>query len=275
MVGDDPGPAKLDKARCYNIPEISEDDLLDMILVKSGMKPKFLKIKSYVSNESGIGTEEEASPKSKKRERSPKNKTVKKEDKEMVTHEIVSKEEKSTHNENTGSKLNFKQLSNVKTGLNKNSTSTHKSKSEKIKEEPSLSESKPQANKHMKSEIKSEGVAQRKFSKTEIPNSAMTWTEKYKPKDIKSIIGQQGNNSNMNKLKKWLLNWYGNQQPEVHKKIPKPSPWAKNDDGAYYKAALLSGPPGVGKFHYLLSVFTIKNRFLVFLEKYLYLTSTV
>lgn len=27
----------------------------------------------------------------------------------------------------------------------------------------------------------------------------------------------------------------------------KPSPWAKNDDGAYFKAALLSGPPGVGK----------------------------
>lgn len=23
-------------------------------------------------------------------------------------------------------------------------------------------------------------------------------------------------------------------------------PWAKDDDGAYFKAALLSGPPGIG-----------------------------
>ncbi|KAJ8961286.1 hypothetical protein NQ318_008971 [Aromia moschata] len=51
----------------------------------------------------------------------------------------------------------------------------------------------------------------------------------------------------MSKLKQWLERWYKSQQPEYHKKIPKPSPWAKNDDGAYYKAALLSGPPGVGK----------------------------
>lgn len=29
--------------------------------------------------------------------------------------------------------------------------------------------------------------------------------------------------------------------------MAKPSPWAKNDDGAYFKAALLSGPPGIGK----------------------------
>jgi hypothetical protein len=29
-------------------------------------------------------------------------------------------------------------------------------------------------------------------------------------------------------------------------------PWAKNDTGSYFKAALLSGPPGVGKFSFLL-----------------------
>lgn len=26
-----------------------------------------------------------------------------------------------------------------------------------------------------------------------------------------------------------------------------PGPWAKDDNGAFFKAALLSGPPGVGK----------------------------
>jgi len=30
-------------------------------------------------------------------------------------------------------------------------------------------------------------------------------------------------------------------------------PWAKNDTGAFFKAALLSGPPGVGKYLFDLS----------------------
>lgn len=46
----------------------------------------------------------------------------------------------------------------------------------------------------------------------------------------------------------WLTKWYVNRKA----KLPKPSPWAKNDDGGYYKAALLSGPPGVGEYTVLL-----------------------
>ncbi|XP_018567232.1 replication factor C subunit 1 [Anoplophora glabripennis] len=244
VVGDDPGPSKLDKARGFNIPEISEDDLLDMILVKSGMKPKFSKTKSDVSSESGIATEDEISPKSRKKAKSPESKILK-EGKEMIKHETsIKKEEKLARK--TDNKLNFNQLSDVKTSSNND---MHKSKDEKVlvKEELHSPKSKLQSSKNVKSEVKSENLSQKGFAKIEIPNSALTWTEKYKPKDIKSIIGQQGDNSNMNKLKKWLQNWYRNQQPEVRKKIPRPSPWAKNDDGAYYKAALLSGPPGVGK----------------------------
>lgn len=48
------------------------------------------------------------------------------------------------------------------------------------------------------------------------------------------------------RLIKWLQNWYKNN--DGTKKHARPNPWAKNnDDGAAYKAALLSGPPGVGK----------------------------
>lgn len=75
----------------------------------------------------------------------------------------------------------------------------------------------------------------------------LAWTEKYKPKDIKSIIGQQGDASNMKKLITWLKNWYSNHSGKNKPKLTRPSPWAKSDDGAYYKCALLSGPPGVGK----------------------------
>lgn len=44
---------------------------------------------------------------------------------------------------------------------------------------------------------------------------------------------------------KWLSNWHKNNNGKV--KHQKPNPWAKNDDGVAFKAALLSGPPGVGK----------------------------
>lgn len=47
------------------------------------------------------------------------------------------------------------------------------------------------------------------------------------------------------RLTNWLSKWYINQT--AGKKPARPNPWAKNDDGAFYKAALLSGPPGVGK----------------------------
>lgn len=47
------------------------------------------------------------------------------------------------------------------------------------------------------------------------------------------------------RLTNWLTKWYQNQHPS--KRQQRPNPYAKNDDGAYYKAALLSGPPGVGK----------------------------
>lgn len=47
------------------------------------------------------------------------------------------------------------------------------------------------------------------------------------------------------RLINWLTKWYVNRKA----KLAKPSPWAKNDDGGYFKAALLSGPPGVGELH--------------------------
>lgn len=57
VVGDDPGPAKLEKAQNYGISTISEDELLDMILTKSGLEPKFTKIASSSSEDLGIEVE--------------------------------------------------------------------------------------------------------------------------------------------------------------------------------------------------------------------------
>ncbi|XP_059621132.1 replication factor C subunit 1 [Phlebotomus argentipes] len=73
----------------------------------------------------------------------------------------------------------------------------------------------------------------------------LPWVDKYAPVSSKHIIGQQGAASNMVKLTNWLSKWYSNHDGK--KKLQRPSPWAKSDDGAFFKAALLSGPPGVGK----------------------------
>ena len=75
------------------------------------------------------------------------------------------------------------------------------------------------------------------------------FVDKYKPSNCKGIIGQQGEKSNMNKLKTWLRDWNKHHLNTGGKKTAaKPAPWgAANDNGAWAKCALLSGSPGVGK----------------------------
>ena len=34
------------------------------------------------------------------------------------------------------------------------------------------------------------------------------WVDRYKPKNLKQVIGQQGPKSNANKLLNWLKNWH-------------------------------------------------------------------
>ena len=84
-------------------------------------------------------------------------------------------------------------------------------------------------------------------SETDIPSQL--WVDKYKPMATKGIIGQQGDKSNLRKLQAWLKEWNKYNGACVSGKRPsRPSPWAvARDDGAWAKAVLLSGPPGVGK----------------------------
>lgn len=82
----------------------------------------------------------------------------------------------------------------------------------------------------------------------ETPSDCQLWVDRYKPTTLKAIIGQQGDKSNMNKLITWLRNWPKNNIFNNGKRVPKPPPFgSQNDDGSWAKAALLSGPPGVGK----------------------------
>ncbi|KAM6132680.1 LOW QUALITY PROTEIN: replication factor C subunit 1 [Pterocles gutturalis] len=72
----------------------------------------------------------------------------------------------------------------------------------------------------------------------------LLWVDKYKPASLKAIIGQQGEQSCANKLLRWLRNWHKNTSEDGQAKTNKPG---GKDDGTGFKAALLSGPPGVGK----------------------------
>lgn len=47
------------------------------------------------------------------------------------------------------------------------------------------------------------------------------WVDKYKPANIKNIIGQQSEKSNVKKLLLWLQNWHKNQFGG--KKLQRPS----------------------------------------------------
>ncbi|XP_070166241.1 replication factor C subunit 1 isoform X2 [Polyergus mexicanus] len=66
--------------------------------------------------------------------------------------------------------------------------------------------------------------------------------EKYRPKTMKQIIGQQGDKSCAHNLYVWLRDWYKNRQDPKFKNSN-----SKQTHGQSFKAALLSGPPGVGK----------------------------
>ena len=67
------------------------------------------------------------------------------------------------------------------------------------------------------------------------------WVDKYRPTSTRQVIGQQGEKSCVNKLLKWLTNWHNN--------IDKKPGFGRfgTEDGAGFRAALLSGQPGVGK----------------------------
>nr|CAD7453506.1 unnamed protein product [Timema tahoe] len=170
VVGDDPGPSKIEKAKTWCTPHLDEDGLLNLIRQRSG--------KQEGKNE--IENAEEISKITKNERKTPS---------QVFEKSLVSKKTPSEPLKSTGSS----QASQEST--------------------PGLSGS--------------------------------LWVDRYKPTSTKQIIGQQGDRSNVKKLTRWLSNWHANHSGK--KKLARPSPWSKDDSGAFFKAALLSGPPGIGK----------------------------
>lgn len=174
VVGDEPGPSKIEKATELNIKQLTEDGLFDLIRTKSGLPDNLEILPNNSKKNVQIGDE-------------------------------------------------FKQ--NGKLCL-----------------DDILHEAKIKSSKSIDSDVKKEETA---VPGDSTPQPHSLWADKYRPLSTKQIIGQQGDRSNMKKLMKWLQEWHSNHSGK--KKLVRPSPWAKVDNGAFFKAALLSGPPGIGK----------------------------
>lgn len=70
----------------------------------------------------------------------------------------------------------------------------------------------------------------------EIPSSEKLWTVKYAPTDLSQICGNKGQ---VAKLRRWLSDWFLHAKSDFKK--------GNINDGGVFRAALISGPPGIGK----------------------------
>ncbi|XP_065091606.1 replication factor C subunit 1 [Ochlerotatus camptorhynchus] len=215
VVGDDAGPSKLAKADELGIPQISEDVLLDLIRERSGLPKK---------GSTSVGSSSASSEKSKpKEDKSPSNESKEKKRKKVDEPEPKKKKTpEKKHSEFSAPIAKLPKIPKIE-----KVSSEKKSPKKSLTWEP------------MAPIVREVTSYQNDINSTE----NMAWVDKYKPTSVKQIIGQTGPASNVQKLLNWLSKWHSNRG----KNIPRPNPWAKNDEGAYYKAVLLSGSPGVGK----------------------------
>uniref|UniRef100_A0A665WMD5 Replication factor C subunit 1 n=1 Tax=Echeneis naucrates TaxID=173247 RepID=A0A665WMD5_ECHNA len=92
------------------------------------------------------------------------------------------------------------------------------------------------------------GLSSSSSPSTNGEDNSLLWVDKYRPRSLKAVIGQQGDQSCANKLLRWLQNWHRNQSGSTSKPAARFGKFGGGkDDGSGFKAALLSGPPGVGK----------------------------
>ncbi|XP_045514893.1 replication factor C subunit 1 [Pieris brassicae] len=234
LAGEDAGPAKTAKAETLGIKIINEDQFLNMI---TELSKKNKNKKSNTNDKPHVKIENSDKNKSPNDEKSKKNEKTTKDKSKLSLNDKVKKEG-SVSPKATITLKNNKSVS-LKNPIKKERSVSPKAK---IKKEILDSPKKDFYGKINKKKSEEE-VEQIDNVDNSSKDASLMWVDKYKPQSIKQIIGQHGEASNVKKLINWLTKWYVNRKA----KLPKPNPWAKNDDGGYYKAALLSGPPGVGK----------------------------
>nr|XP_014594117.1 replication factor C subunit 1 isoform X1 [Equus caballus] len=210
VMGRDSGQSKSDKAAALGTKIIDEDGLLNLIRTMPGKKSKY-----------EIALEAEMKKDKSKLERTPQKNGQGKRKISPTKKESESKKSKLTPKRDSSVKSIKKETSVFRRGL----------------------DFKEQVAEETNGDSQTRNLAG-DSSENKVEN--LLWVDKYKPLSLKTIIGQQGDQSCANKLLRWLQNWH--KSPSEEKKhAAKFGKFAGKDDGSSFKAALLSGPPGVGK----------------------------
>ncbi|XP_059674076.1 replication factor C subunit 1 isoform X2 [Gavia stellata] len=208
VMGRDCGQSKCEKASTLGTKVIDEDGLFDLIRTMPGKKSKY-----------ELAAETEAKKAESRPKKTPQKAEAGKRNFSPFKREADNKKYKSTPEKGDTVKSVRKEATAVRKLMD------FKQQTEEKKEAP-----KPKGN--LVSEINEDGTER------------LLWVDKYKPVSLKAVIGQQGEQSCANKLLRWLRNWHKSTSEDGQAKTNKTG---GKDDGSGFKAALLSGPPGVGK----------------------------
>ncbi|KAM3623637.1 uncharacterized protein V6R79_013588 [Siganus canaliculatus] len=217
VQGRDSGVSKLEKAESFGTKILDEDGLLELIRTKPGKKSKYEIVAEAESKASKTKT-----PPSKTSKGTPKGQKM-----------SPSKGNSTSPHTPSPSKTGRAQGHSVKTG-----TPPGRGSSQTARRGLALSSSSSSSLAPSLSSPSASGEG-----------ASLLWVDKYRPLSLKAVIGQQGDQSCANKLLRWLQNWHRNHSAGASK--PPAARFGKfsgaRDDGSGFKAALLSGPPGVGK----------------------------
>ncbi|KFO10864.1 Replication factor C subunit 1, partial [Balearica regulorum gibbericeps] len=208
VMGRDCGQSKREKASTLGTKIIDEDGLFDLIRTMPGKKSKY-----------ELAAETEVKKVESRPKKTPQKAEAGKRNFSPFKRDVVNKKQKSTPEKGDTIKSVKKETTAARKLLDFKRQTTEKKEA-------------PKSNGNSVSEI-NEGETER-----------LLWVDKYKPASLKAIIGQQGEQSCANKLLRWLRNWHKNASEDGQAKTNKTG---GKDDGTGFKAALLSGPPGVGK----------------------------
>uniref|UniRef100_A0A8C3E5H1 Replication factor C subunit 1 n=1 Tax=Corvus moneduloides TaxID=1196302 RepID=A0A8C3E5H1_CORMO len=207
VMGRDCGQSKREKASTLGTKVIDEDGLFDLIRTMPGKKSKY-----------ELAAETEAEKVESRPKKTPQKTEAGKRNFSPYKREANNKYKSTPEKGDTA-----RCVKRETTAIRKLTDFKHHTVEEK--EAP-----KPKGN--LVSEVNEDGTEK------------LLWVDKYKPVSLKAIIGQQGEQSCANKLLRWLRNWHKNTLEDGQ---AKPNKTGSKDDGTSFKAALLSGPPGVGK----------------------------
>ncbi|GFS27534.1 replication factor C subunit 1 [Elysia marginata] len=233
VVGREPGESKVKKAASLKLKELDEDGLFDLIKNLPGKTSKYeIQAKQQIKKEASIKAEKEKEEL--KRAESAKKLESFRSDKDTrntasTTSTPSPKKQKSLFTQLKGSTSD-----DAATTISTDTTAAPSpASSAKL-----LSQSQSPSQKGLDS------LPGARAATVDKEPESLLWVDKHKPISLKQIIGQQGDKSNARKLFSWLKAWHNN----VIVKGLKPSGnFFNKGDGAGCRAALLSGPPGIGK----------------------------